>query len=459
MIEEHRTGSDCHVLQGANVVVLGSGQTLADWSIIVRGGRIVEMRPSHETVAPEGATVIDCAGGYLLPGFADMHVHIGFPALVAHGNEEEHVRLAAEAADDMLLYLANGVTTVRNMSGADFHLRLAAQIDGGRIPGPRLRTTSAILDGVPPVWDFSPRIADAGDARRAVKEIREKGYEAIKVYNHVSAPAYRALIEEGAASGLPVVGHVPFAIGIHGALSAGQHCIEHFRGYDFDPGHPPGASGVPDRFATWLSMSERQLDAYTRETEKAGTWNCPTLVVVDSGVEAAGHGVASLSPAMRYVAGGLRDYMTEGVRNPVFPPDILQVLGEGKPKQLAFLKRLHQAGNRLVVGTDCSILSIVPGFSIHDEMENFVAAGLTCEEALICCCVNPARYYAEDDWGMVDVGQRADLVLLRKDPRREIGNTRTIEGVMAAGTWHGRQALDQGLERLARKYPMKGDNA
>jgi hypothetical protein len=116
----------------------------------------------------------------------------------------------------------------------------------------------------------APEITDPSQVRGAVEGIRDEGYEAIKVYNHLSAAVYEALVAEGRRVGVPVVGHVPFAVGIGGALAAGQRSIEHFRGYDFDPDHPPGASGVPERFRTWLSLTERQLAAYAEATPNGG---------------------------------------------------------------------------------------------------------------------------------------------------------------------------------------------
>jgi imidazolonepropionase-like amidohydrolase len=420
---------------GATVVPLDRPGTLPGWGVLVRDGTVVEMRPAEELPIPDGAEIVRAEGRYLLPGFVDMHVHIGFPALLQPADSLDRESLIEECAQDLPLYLANGVTTVRNMSGAPFHLRLAAEIEAGRVLGPRLRTTSPILDGSPPVWSFSPEITDPSQARGAVKGIRDEGYEAIKVYNHLSAAVYEALAAEGRRVGLPVVGHVPFAVGIGGALAAGQRSIEHFRGYDFDPDLPPGASGGPERFRTWLSLTERQLVAYAEATRTAGAWNCPTLVTVDACASVAERGLDALPATARYLTPGLRETMVEGIRRPVFTADVMRTVGEGKLAQLRFLKLLHEAGNRLLAGTDASLLAIVPGFSIHDEMRNFVAAGLTPLEALTCCCRNPALFYGDEDAGRIGPGARADLILLDADPLRDIAHTRRIAGVMANGRW------------------------
>ena len=196
-----------------------------------------------------------------------------------------------------------------------------------------------------------------------------------------------------------------------------------------------GPSGGPERFRTWLSLTERQLVAYAEATRTAGAWNCPTLVTVDACASVAERGLDALPATARYLAPGLRETMVEGIRRPVFTADVMRTVGEGKLAQLRFLKLLHEAGNRLLAGTDASLLAIVPGFSIHDEMRNFVAAGLTPLEALTCCCRNPALFYGYGDAGRIGPGARADLVLLDADPLRDIAHTRRIAGVMANGRW------------------------
>lgn len=443
-------------LVGADIVPLEGDAARRDFTVIVENGRIADLGPRDSLPVPDGARIIDARGRHLLPGLADMHVHIGFPALLHHGTPDAE-RLEQEAAEDLALYLANGVTTIRNMSGAPFHLELAAAIDEGRIDGPRLRNTSAILDGSPPVWQFSPVITDEARARAVVHEIKAAGYEAIKVYNHLSAPVYRALCEEGRRVGLPVVGHVPFAVGIFGALDASQKSIEHFRGYDFDPGHPPGASAIPERFGTWLKLTDAQLARYAEATDEAGTWNCPTFVVVDAGVEVADRGLGAVPGTFGFIAPGLRKAIVDGIRTPVFTAEVMRVLGRGKARQFDLLRRLHRGRNLLLVGTDCSVLNIVPGVSIHDELANFVAAGLTPGEALACCCRNPPRFYGEDDWGAVERGFKADLVLLDADPLQDIAHTRRIAGVMAQGRWHDRKALDAGLMAVTTRHPLSSD--
>jgi imidazolonepropionase-like amidohydrolase len=306
---------------------------------------------------------------------------------------------------------------------------------------------------------MSPQITTTAQAVATARANAEDGDEAIKVYNHLRADVYDALSAEGARLGLPVVGHVPFAVGIHRALAAGQRSIEHFRGYDFDPAHPPGTSGAAGRFGVWLTLSDAALAAYAEETRAAGTWNCPTFTVIGSGLSVAEKGAGCFPPEFRFLPSGLRASMMRSVANPIFTPDATRTLAAGKPRQFALLRMMHAAGNKLLVGTDCSVPNILPGFSIHDELANFVAAGLTPRETLYCCCRNPALFYGEADRGRVAAGCRADLLLLDADPLDDIRNTRRIAGVMARGRWHDRAALRAMLEDVARRHPLSEDEA
>lgn len=437
---------------GATVVPVHGPTAVRDATVVVDGERLLAVGPRAEVPVPASARVVDGSGRFLVPGLVDMHVHIGGPALRHEPGSPEYTRLAVEAGDDLELYLANGVTLVRNMWGAPFHRVLDAEVADGRRAGPRVRSVSAILDGVPPVWPRSTQITSEAAARAVVESIARDGYEAIKVYNHLDAQAYFALVVEGRRRGLPIVGHVPFAVGIRGALAVGQRSIEHFRGYDFDPDRPPGTSGVADRFARWLDLDDAALDRLVSATLACNTWNCPTLAVVDATVATATCGLDALPPQMRFVPRGLRAAMHAAVAKPIFTRDVCLTLGAGRPRQLALLKRLHEAGAGLLAGTDAGLPGVLPGFSLHDELALFVAAGLTPLDALACCCRGPASFYGDDAIGRLAPGGYADLILLDADPRRDIGNTRRIAAVVARGRVFERAALDRSLEDLSVRH-------
>jgi imidazolonepropionase-like amidohydrolase len=437
------------VITGATLITLDGGQVIPEGWVVVQDGAITGIG-SGSVTSPEGARVVDGVGLYCLPGLVDMHVHLGFPALQHPAGSAERERLSQEARLELLLYLAHGVTTVRNMWGDPFHLRLAADVEAGRVLGPRVRSTSPILDGAPPVWPTSQTLRDAVEAERVVQEYRKIGYEAVKVYNHLPATVYEHLVRTARDARIPVVGHVPFTVGVYGALAAGQRSIEHFRGYDFDPEHPPGTSTAKPRFSTWADLRGEDLQTLAARTLEAGVWNCPTLVTVSACVGLLEHGSEALPPPDVPLPAGLRAHMQQEVREPVIPAESARYLGASLPKQRLLLKLLHDGGGGLLVGTDAPLLGLVPGASLHAELKEFVAAGLTPLEALKACCTGPSRFYEEPYTGIIRAGYRADLILVDGDPLRDIANTRKVASVVAAGRFHSRDALAGYLDCVRR---------
>jgi imidazolonepropionase-like amidohydrolase len=426
---------------GATLLTLCNETPLHGHTLFVQGEKIAAVFPDAAVHLPDDARIIDARGLYVLPGFVDMHVHVGFAAQWRHVGDDVRAQIFAEAEQEMALYLANGITRIRNMWGAPEHLTLAARIRDHKVAGPCLHTTSPILDGAPAVWSESVSLTTPKQATAFAASVAAQGYEALKVYNHLDLDTYRALVAAGEELGLPVVGHVPFAVGIDGALEAGQKSVEHFRGYDFDAARPPSGSSAEGRYGYWLRMSDDEFERLAEKTLASSTWNCPTLVTIEGARAIAVERDQAFAPAFRSMPPQLRQAMLDAVSASPISEEAALTLYAGRSRQLHLLKRLHDGGGKLLVGTDASVLNILPGHSLHDEMETFVAAGLSTYETLVCCCRNPARFYGDADWGTIEVGNRADVVLLRNNPLDDIRNTRSIAGTMARGRWFGQSAL------------------
>lgn len=432
--------ADTTAFTNVNVIPMKQSGVVEHQSVLVRGDTIIGMGSSHEVPIPEQATIIDGAGKYLLPGFCDMHVHIDFPTQL-NGS-----RAWSEPSDDaraeLKLYLINGVTTVRNMSGAPFHLVLQQEVEAGLTPGPRIRSTSPIIDGEPMAWPFCERAVSLDDAARLVDQIKDAGYQAIKVYNRVPLDVYDAFIRLGQKFDLPVVGHVPFPVGIKHALAVGQHSVEHFRGYDFFGSGDPESLSWQERAQTWLSLSEAQLEELIADTAKSESWNCPTFTVVKAGAEACVRAPQDLLPHEAYLPRSLKAVQLAALEAIQKDSRMAANLEQALLVQEGFLSAMARATSRLLIGTDAGILNIAPGFSLHDELENFVKAGLPPEFVLRCCCRHPALFFGhENREGCVAPGYAADLVLLDANPLADIRNTRRIAGVMSQGVWLARNAL------------------
>jgi imidazolonepropionase-like amidohydrolase len=399
--------ADVTVFVDVNVVPMDRERVLEHRTVLVRDGRIAAVtRAGQEVALPAGARRIDGRGRYLLPGLADMHAHNWY--------EAEH-----------LLFLANGVTTIRNMWGTPKQLGWRREIEAGERLGPTLHTTGPILDGRPPVWPESTVVTTVEAARAAVRRCRAEGYPSLKVYGGLRREVYGALVGEARALGLRVVGHVPRAVGLEGALEARQDSIEHLEGY---------LDLAPDRQG---ELAER--------TAARGVWNCVTLVVYWSHLRWE---ELARRPEMRYVPPELRETWTSMTRR---RPDEKhrERLLRLRERSRAMTQALHAAGARLLLGTDCATPYIVAGWSVHRELQLLVEAGLTPYEAL-CAGTRDAARFLGDDFGTVEVGRRADLVLLAANPLADVANATRRVGVMVRGRWLSTAELQERLDAAVR---------
>lgn len=382
---------------GVAVVPMDGDRVLEGRTVLVRDGVVAAV--GEEVAVPGGALRIDGRGRYLMPGLADMHVHNWY--------EEEHV-----------LFLANGVTTVRNLWGAPMHVRWRREIEAGERLGPTIRTTGPIVDGAEPVWQEGAVVVTTPErAREVVADQKAAGYDAVKVYDRLSADAYAALAAAAREAGMRLEGHVPAAVGIGRALEAGQDSVEHLGGYP-------------------LANAETMAELAKR-TAEAGTWSCVTLVV---------YAKRDPGPEMRYVPPRLRATWGPATVAEVPPP-----LRELAAMRGRAARTLHEATGRVLLGTDCGTPFIVAGWSVHEELALLVGAGLTPYEALSCGTRRAAEYLGEPS-GVVAEGKRADLLLLDANPLEDVANAARIRGVMVRGRWLPREELDRMLETVAASY-------
>lgn len=202
---------DLAIVHVAVVDVIG-GQLLPDHTVVVRGSEIVAVGEAARVSVPDGVQTIDGAGLYLMPGLADMHAHSWLDS-------------------DLTLFVAAGVTTVRNMFGAPTHLDWRARTAAGELLGPTLLTAGPITDGDPPIWPGSTVATTAADGERAVMEQKAAGYDFIKVYSRLSLEAYDAIAAAATREQFVFAGHVPSTVPLAHALASGQKSIEHMTGY------------------------------------------------------------------------------------------------------------------------------------------------------------------------------------------------------------------------------------
>ncbi len=429
------TEVDVHAFVDVTVISMVSPEPIPNSTVIVAGNEIVQVGPAGDVEIPAGATRVDGRGKYLLPGLADMHSHSGY----SYNPDEPRPQA------DLLLYLATGVTTIRNAAGSPGLKALEQAVKEGSIFGPRLETASPLLEGEDAVWEFSTKVLTADQARDTVRQIKSDGYESIKIYHTLSREAYEAIMDEATNLDIPVFGHVPFEVGIEEILAYRQASIEHLRGYDIDglslEALEKDGGRSAERFESWLKMSDERMDELVALTVEAGTWNCPTFVVVEMLIDADKLDDYADHPMATYMPPELMTRFRESGLEELFSTESRAMLDRARPQMLKFLKKLHDAGAPLMTGTD-TFPSLVPGFTLIDELETFVEAGLTPYEALQYSTVYPARYLGkEGNRGTVARGMTADLILVAADPLEDVNNLWQLDGVMIDGAWLSRAEL------------------
>jgi len=391
---------------GATVVPMDREGTLSDQTVLVRGSTILAVAPAAE-IEVGAATVVDGHGKWLVPGLADMHVHM----------MEER---------DLELFLLNGVTVVRDLFGSPRNLRWREAIGRGEMKGPTLVLAGPIIDGDPPVWPGSAVVTTPEAARREVQAQKKAGYDWLKVYNGLTTDVYQAVLAEAKAQGMPVAGHVPKAVGIEAVLASGQRSIEHLDGY------------VPFRGELHTD------DAIVKKTAEQKVWNSATLIVTENFAHldrpeslAGTRGLELMSANVRSSWDPKNDF-----RLKTFTPAMFEEGRKRNQLRRQLVGKLAGAGARLVLGTDTGNPYVVPGFAVHEELKLLVAAGLTPWQALRTGTMAASEMLdTPGAFGVVKAGARADLLLVDRDPLADVGALADPPVVILRGVLHKREQL------------------
>lgn len=428
-----------------NVIDATGSPVQTDMTVVVQGKEILQIGKSKDVAVPKSAQVVDGRGKYLIPGLWDMHVHEIFGAWLP---EDEKVI--------PLLFVANGVTGVRDMGGDLEPLkRWRSRIAAGEMLGPRMIISGPMLDGPVPVFPSSAPIKDAADGRNTVDELKKNGADFIKIQSLVPRDGYFAAAEEAKKIGIVFAGHIPDKVRAVEASNAGQKSVEHLTGV-FE-----GCSTVEDELMSKPRGPGRGrfLSSYDPERAKAlialfvknQTWQVPTLYWEQGEwlIEKTNSGP---DPLAKYAPAVWTDKIW-----PMFTRDITQgwssdPLADRENFVRAELKMvgdMNRAGVPILAGTDTAAgVRVYPGFSLHDELDLLVQAGLSPMQALQAATLNAGKYLGLADTGTVEKGKRADLVLLDANPLEAIGNTRKIQAVVLAGRYFSRSSLDGLLHQV-----------
>ena len=412
-----------------NIISMLSEGVQPNQVVVVRGDSIASV--GNDT--PAAARIIDGEGGFLIPGLAEM---------LANVPED------ADYRDDVLfLWLAHGVTFVRGMLGHPSHLELREQLLAHEVLGPRLLTSGPSFSG----RSVSGPSSSASMARRQKKA----GYDFLKIHPGLSRDEFDILAFTAGDVDIPFGGHVTERMGLIDCLDAGQEWIDHLDGYLH--ALVPEVSDYPREAASPFGMDlapyvDRSLiEGVVAHTVESGAAVVPTETLLENFADAALWREMANRPQFRHLPQELRESYVRSMQG-VAEARGANVAAEAVSIRKALIKALARAGVPILLGSDSPQVFNVPGYSTHRELESMVAAGLTPFEALATGTTAPARFFGTAAWGAIEPGRSADLVLLRANPLEDIGNIRTIEGVMVRGRWLDRAELDAGLDAIEAKY-------
>jgi imidazolonepropionase-like amidohydrolase len=408
-------------------------------TVIVQDRKIVRIGKSGKVLVPKAARVVEGRGKYLIPGLWDMHVHEIFGEWLP---EDEKIT--------PLLFVANGITGVRDMGGDLEPLKKwRARIAEGSMVGPRMIIAGPMLDGPATQFPSSVAVKDAAGGTEIVAKLKNEGVDFIKIQSLIPREGYFAAAEEAKKLGIVFAGHVPDKVRAVEASNAGQKSVEHLTGV-FE-----GCSTVEDELmaAPRGPGRGRFLSTYDPERAKAlialfvknQTWQVPTLYW-ERGEWLIEQTSAGPDPLAKYAPAIWKDRAW-----PMFSKDIAKNWSSDPfvdrenffKAELKMVGEMNRAGVPILAGTDTAAgVRVYPGYSLHEELELLVQAGLTPMQALQAATKNAGVYLALSDTGTIEEGKRADLVLLEANPLEDIRNTRKIESLMLNGRYFSRAGLD-----------------
>jgi imidazolonepropionase-like amidohydrolase len=432
------------VFTNVNIVDTRGGFIQSHVTVVVRNGHISGIAPIGLIEESRNTVVINASGKYLIPGLWDMHVHTAFNDPVW---------------DEKLLYplyIANGITGVRDMGGVLDALEQRRQhIESSEVLGPHMVIGGPFLVGGKSDSQ-SIAVNTPEEARSAVEMLKKRHVDFIKILSSVPRDSYFAIAEQSRKEHLPFVGHVPIYVSLTEASNAGQKSIEHLTGFALAASSEETqlrqqllqANATHDR-AAYFAAGQRASETFDAAKAavlisllaKNNTWQVPTLVWTQTQADLE-HAPQEF---LKYVPASIRTQW----KLPQTSPEQLAEYKRDAAHNPEIVKAMQRRAVRLLAGSDGPDPMVVPGFSLHRELELLVENGLTPIQALQTATLNPAQFLGMGEkYGTVEKGRIADLVLLDENPLTDIRNTSKIAGVMVEGKYHSREELDRILATI-----------
>ncbi|WP_203532485.1 amidohydrolase family protein [Allomuricauda sp. TY007] len=445
------------LIKNANIVDTGSGNIIEGQHIGIKKDTIARIAPYDAAENWMGTQTVDAKDKYVIPGLWDMHVHFG-------GGDT----LITENKNLLPLYIANGVTTVRDCA-ADISpevLKWKEQVGMGTLLGPSILTAGPKLEGKNSIWPGDLEIEDEPELLRALDSLDKLQVDFVKITDNALDPQlFLKSIKEATKRGYKTSGHIPFELTINEASEAGQRTVEHM-GYMLKAGSSQEAE-IIDRFKKGgidRETAQIQLDqtfdgdaaiAKYRKLADNGTAVVPTFIgsKIISYLEQDDH---LSDPELKYLGPGLiKTYDWRIERANKATQEEIEARHDRYRKTVDLLPLVRESGMDIIAGTDAGFLNsyIYPGFALHDELQIFVDGGLTPLQALQTSVINGPKYFdLLDYYGSVEEGKVADLLILERNPIKDIGATKTIHTLIKKTKVYNKGQLNQLLEEMAQMY-------
>lgn len=407
------------------------GLILENQTVVIKEDRITMVGPSKNMELGQGITRIDGTGKYLIPGLAEMHGHVPPthpPANAPAYFNEDYVK------STLFLYVAAGITTVRGMLGYEHQLELKEKVNSGEYTGPSLYLAGPSFNG--------NTVTSPEQAAERVAQQMEEGWDLLKIHPGLTLDEYNAIAEKANELGVTFGGHVPQEVGIERALEAGQLTIDHIDGY------------VAYLEAFEGAEQEEKMAEIIQKTIDTDTWIVPTQALWETIIGAADYEAMAEYDELKFIPEQVEqnylNFVDNLENNQYYDPVDAQAHAA---LRLEILGEMNEAGVKILMGTDAPQLFSVPGFSIHRELPLMEAAGMTPYEILETGTTNVGQYFSDkDNFGTIELGQRADLILLSANPLEDLSVIKDHEGVMLRGHWIPRGTIDEHLSEIENMY-------
>ena len=428
------TGKHDYLITNVNIVDVKSGKIIKNKTIAIDNNRITGIY-DEKTSGSTSTVVIDGNGKYLIPGLWDMHAHYKW----SH-------------ADLDLLLIANGITGIREMWGdmpAFVEIPKRTQQEGP--VSPDVYRSGDLIDGNPPSFPAGCLVVTTPEeAVDAVNKQIDKKVDFVKVYSSLSEECFMAIAMETKKRNITFAGHIPNGVSIYKAIDAGMVSSEHLYGFLDGCISHNNSENPPQSTRELVSrFSEKRFDSLCSVLAKSSMWICPTLTV-NRAMSYLNDSIFINDNRKAYLPGYVLEIWNQKI-SPYTKSQVDDFSNSSRVRylfELSLIGKMNEKGVKFLAGTDFPNPYVFPGFSLHDELSLMVKGGMPALDALRSATINPAIFMnKKSDFGTIEVGKLASLVLLNKNPLENIENTKTIETVIVRGKVYNRKALDSMLEQ------------